>query len=145
MRFSIFVILWFILAMPSSGQIFHQKRNAFGEDGLKTGKWITYWDDAKRIPMSKEHYEKGREVGVSKAYHQNGNLRLKFRYRGDRIRVKYFTIDRKLDQKGFAQIEFNKDDVHYYWHGKWKFYDEKRKLNRVSFYENGEEVENPSQ
>lgn len=141
MKISILFIIIQFMVLPSSGQLFNRKINAFGEDGLKTGKWITYWDDAKKIPMSKGKYEHGREVGVSKEYLKDGTIRLKFRYCHNGIRVKYYTPDRKLEQKGWAQMEYSEKDVHFYWHGKWKFYDTNRKLNRISWYENGQEID----
>ena len=90
--------------------------------------------------MSMAYFKDGRETRLSKEYHINGKLRLKFRYYKDRIRVKYYTESRKLEQKGWSVIEYNEDDTHYYWHGKWKFYNNGRKLERVALYENGEEI-----
>jgi antitoxin component YwqK of YwqJK toxin-antitoxin module len=31
--------------------------------------------------------------------------------------------------------------MHYFWHGKWKFYDKDSRLIRSAIYENGEEKE----
>ena len=140
MRNFAFVVICCLLVIPAAGQFWKRKLNRLDEEGRRTGKWITYWDEEEKIPMSKARFERGREVGVSKEYHANGNLRLKFRYQRDRIRVKYYSQDRKLEQKGWSVIEYNVNDTHYYWHGKWKFYDTDRKLQRVSHYSNGEEV-----
>jgi len=54
--------------------------------------------------------------------------------------VKYYDESRALEQKGWAVIDYNEIDTHYYWQGKWKYYNDKRKLFKVSYYENGEEV-----
>ena len=134
------LILFLLLGLTSNAQLFNRHINQLDENGRRKGKWITYWDEEKRIPMSKATFENGREKNVSKEYHMNGNLRLKFRYHKDRIRVKYYSKERKLEQKGWSVIEYNTEDTHYYWHGKWKFYNENRKLERISFYSNGEET-----
>lgn len=140
--FKILVIITLVtIVLPARSQLFKKHLNQLDENGLRKGNWITYWDDEKEIPMSKARFENGREVGVSKEYHMNGNLRLKFRYHKDRIRVKFYSKDRRLEQKGWSVIEFNEEDTHYYWQGKWKFYDDRRKLARIAYFEKGEEVQ----
>lgn len=146
MRLIVLVLITFTgtFAFSVQGQIFSKKVNRLDENGKRTGKWITFWDEEEKIPMSAATYKDGREKGVSKEYHNNGKLRLKFRYHKDRIRVKYYTRDRKLEQKGWSRLEYNAEDTRYYWHGKWKFYDTtQRKLIRVRYYEFGEEVSPP--
>ncbi len=140
MKIQTVLILLLVISAESVGQLCPKKINRFGEDGLKTGKWITYWDDDKKIPMSKAKFEHGRETGVSKEYHQNGQIRMKFRHYKNRIRVKYYNKDGQLEQKGWARMDYSENDVHFYWHGKWKFFDDNRKMIKVSYYENGEEV-----
>lgn len=120
-------------------QLFKKKTDQYGEDKKRTGWWISYWDDEEKVYMSKAKFAAGEEIGTSKEYHQNGNIRLKFRHQKNRIRVKYYSEYRKLEQKGWSVLEYNAKDTHYYWHGKWKFYDEKRKLVRTAFYQNGAE------
>ena len=93
--------------------------------------------------MSKARFVDGREQGVSKEYHVNGKLRLKFRYHKDRIRVKYYDENRRIEQKGWSVIEYSEKDTHYYWQGKWKFYGDKHKVERIAYYHQGEEVPPP--
>lgn len=140
MRKVLVISICLLLTWPLHAQLFKKRLNRVDENGNRKGKWITYWDDMKKVPMSKATFSNGRETGVSKEYHVNGNLRLKFRHYNDRIRVKYYNTERKLEQKGWSVLEYNAEDTHYYWHGKWKFYDSNRKLQRVAYYENGEEV-----
>ena len=137
------LIYWFVyLMMPLNvhSQLFNKPLNQTDEKGHRVGKWISYWDEGNNIVMSMAIYKDGRETGVSKEYHMNGKLRLKFRYQKNRIRVKYYDESRRLEQKGWAVMKFEEKDLHYYWHGKWKFYDSNRKLNRLSLYEFGEEI-----
>lgn len=137
------VIIIFIISIcicSIQAQLFKKEINQYGEDKKRTGWWISYWDEEEKVLMSKAKFDAGEEIATSKEYHQNGNIRLKFRHHKNRIRVKYYSEDRKLEQKGWSVLEYSAEDTHYYWHGKWKFYNEKRKLVRVSEYSNGEEV-----
>ncbi len=143
MRIVVLTALCSIMVLPATGQFWKKKLNQVDESGRRKGKWITYWDDEKKIPMSMARFKDGREVGVSKEYHANGNLRLKFRHQKDRIRVKYYSQERKIEQKGWSVIEYSEVDTHYYWHGKWKFYDANRKIERISYYSKGEEIAPP--
>jgi hypothetical protein len=142
LRFMLFV---FLLAPAfSTAQLFHGKVNRYDENGKRKGLWVNYWDEEKKIPMTKNHFKDDRETGVCKEYHNNGKIRLKFRYRKERIRVKYYNEKGRLEQKGWAKMDFTEKEIHYYWHGKWKFFDENRKLIREALYWNGEPVEENS-
>ena len=139
--FIFFCLVFILLPVFTTAQLFHRKVNRYDENGKRTGLWVNYWDVEKKIPMTKNHFKDDRETGVCKEYHNNGRLRLKFRYYKDRIRVKYYDENRRLEQKGWAVIDFTEKDIHYYWHGKWKFFNKNRKLLRVALYRNGELVE----
>lgn len=135
------LLLAFILyATFSHSQLFKRQINLYDENGQRKGLWITYWDEEKKTPMSVSRFQNGYETGVCKEYHQNGNLRLKFRYHRNRIRVKYYDKNRKLENKGWSVIEYNEVDIHYYWHGKWEYYDVNRKLIKIAYYMKGEEL-----
>lgn len=133
-----------LLSLPGLAQFFKKQGNRVDEQGKRKGVWKSYWDEEDKVPMSMARYKDGREVGVSKEYHINGKLRLKFRHQNGKIRVKYYDEDRRLEQKGWSVIEYNEEETRYYWHGKWKFYDENRKLVRIACYEQGAEVEDPT-
>ena len=135
------VLLLVFLGVNSFGQFYKRKINAYNENGQRTGLWLTYWDDDEKVPMSRTIYKNGYENRVSKEYHQNGKMRLKFRYFKDgRLKVKFYNEDRVLEAKGGAVIEYNKADTHFYYQGKWKYFSSKRKLIRVGWYEHGKEV-----
>lgn len=139
LRLSLFCIAAFAFNLVAFTQLFNKSINQYDDNGKRKGKWITYWDDENQVPMSFAKFENGKEVGVSKEYHINGEMRLKFRYYKNRMRVKYYNEQGKLEQKGWSVMEYNEEDTHYYWHGKWKFYSEEGKLVRISFYESGNE------
>ena len=141
----IFCLVFILMPAFSTAQLFHRKVNRYDENGKRTGLWVNYWDEEEKIPMTKNHFKDDRETGVCKEYHNNGKLRLKFRYHKDRIRVKYYNEKGRLEQKGWAIMDFAEKEIHYFWHGKWKYYDENRKLIREALYRNGKLVEEDSE
>ncbi len=135
--FFIFIVLFSDL---SFGQIFQGKLNRLDERGMRTGLWIDYFDNDSATVSAKIHYKNGNQTGICRFYHPNGQRRLKWHYYNNRIRAKYYFENGQLEQKGWSKIDFSGQYTHYYWHGKWKFFDDHRKLLRVGFYQNGEEI-----
>ncbi len=135
-----FTFCFAILFTFSYGQLFRKEINRYDSSGKRTGLWINYWDTTGKILMSKARFKEGYEKGVSKEYYQNGIVRLKFRYYKNRIRTKYYFESGKLDQKGWSKIEWAGAATHYYWQGRWKFFDEHRKLIRKAWFLNGREL-----
>ncbi len=135
------ILLLVFLGVNSFGQFYKRKINSYNNNGQRTGLWLSYWDDEEKIPMSRAFYKNGYESRVSKEYHQNGKMRLKFRYYKDkRLKVKFYSDERVLEAKGWAVIEYNKADTHFYYHGKWKYFSPTRKFIREGLYEHGKEV-----
>lgn len=117
------------------GQIFKKEINQYNEDGNREGKWITWWDEEEKVPMSIVNFKNGYEKGVQKEYNLDGTLRLKFRFLKNRVHVKYYHSNGKLEKKGWSIMDYK--ELHYYWHGKWKFYNEKGKFERSALYKYG--------
>lgn len=136
---SVLLIALFLIAFGLRAQLFKKKINQYDKDGLRTGLWKTYWDDDEKIPMSIGHFEKGRETGICKEFLPDGTIRLKSRYHGNKIRMKYYNEDRRLEKKGWALIDYSSKDIHFYWHGKWKYFEGRHHLVKTSIYTNGEE------
>jgi len=100
----ILIISFLLFSTISYSQFFKRHINKYDQNGKRNGKWITYWDEAEKIPMSVASFKNGYEVGVSKEFHQNGNLRLKFRYYKSRMRVKYYDENRKLVKRCLLKL-----------------------------------------
>ena len=129
----------FLLLIPmiTSAQLFKKKVNRVNENGNRKGLWISYWNEKDKTLQTKYYYKDGHETRVCKNYYGDGEIRLKFRYYGERIRVKYFDEERKITHKGWAKWELTEKDLNYYWDGKWKFYDENQKLIKVEMWKKG--------
>lgn len=118
---------------------YFKKPNRKDKYGKKHGLWITYWDDEKTIPMNKAWFDHGRELWLTKTYHSNGELAVKFREKKDGLLVKYYEENGKISHKGPAIFEISEEDIHYYWHGEWKYYDSRHRVIKRVLYKNGEE------
>jgi antitoxin component YwqK of YwqJK toxin-antitoxin module len=103
-------------------------------------KYYEYWDEDSTIINARGHYCHGLPCKTWRYYHQNGKRRMKVKY-GKKLKIKYFRDNGRLEKKGYARWDLNKADVHFYWHGRWKYFDDKRKLYRIAIYQYGEETE----
>lgn len=139
------ILLLIFIALPFFSFAFwplKQQTNRYDTQGRRQGKWVSYWDDEKKIPMNIERYKDGRERGRCRYFYQDGTKRLQFNARKDgRMKVKYYLESGKLEKKGWAVMIYDPKEIRYSWNGSWKFYEE-GKLVKKSFYRMGEEVEN---
>lgn len=114
--------------------------NRYDALGRRQGKWITWWDKEKKIPMNIERYKDGRERGRCRYYYMDGTKRLQFNARKDgRMKVKYYLESGQLEKKGWAVMIYDTKEIRYSWNGRWKFFKE-GKLVKKSVYRMGEEV-----
>ncbi|MHC1777859.1 MAG: toxin-antitoxin system YwqK family antitoxin [Lentimicrobium sp.] len=121
---------------------FKHEVNRYDSLGRRQGKWITWWDEEKKIPMNIERYKDGRERGKCRYYYQDGTKRLQFMaFKDGRMKVKYYLESGKLEKKGWAVMIYDPQEIRYSWNGTWKFYED-GKLVKKSVYKMGEEVEN---
>jgi len=136
-RLLVIIMLATIFSIPASAQFWKRKVNQLDENGKKHGFWIEYMDSSHEDISGKGRFNHGRESGKWKHYHFNGKRRLKYKYKKDDIKVKYYYSNGRLEQKGRARIEYSEKDVHYFWEGEWRFYDEKRKLVKKMMFQDG--------
>lgn len=106
----------------------------------KHQKYYEYWDSDSTILNARGHYCYGIPCKTWRYYHQNGKRRMKVKY-GNRLKIKYYRESGRLEKKGYARLDLNEKDIHFFWHGRWKYYDDKRKLYRIAIYREGEETE----
>jgi hypothetical protein len=142
---SIITIFLFLLLIPIIAEAswpFKREVNRYDAQGRRQGKWVSYWDDDKKIPMNIERYKDGRERGRCRYFYMDGTKRLQFNVHKDgRMKVKYFSESGKLTEKGRAVMIYDPKEIRYSWNGNWKFY-ENRRLVKKTEYKMGEEVEN---
>ena len=138
--FRIFMLMLFLsIAGKADAQIF-KKQKVNKNDSLRNGRYYEYWDkDSGRI-SARGYFINGRPAKTWKYFHSDGTRRMKVKYR-DKLKIKYYSPNGTLEQKGYAVLDFNEKDIHFYWDGIWKYFDPKRKLYRIAIYKMGEEKE----
>jgi hypothetical protein len=65
---------------------------------------------------------------------------MKVKYR-KRMKIKYYRDNGQLEKKGYAILDLDKEALHFYWQGMWKYFNDHRKLYRIALYQDGNEVE----
>ncbi|MBK6344704.1 MAG: hypothetical protein IPN08_00270 [Bacteroidales bacterium] len=139
-RLLLLTIIILFPAFSNAAWPLRQEVNRYDALGRRQGKWITWWDKEKKIPMNIERYKDGRERGLCRYYYMDGTKRLQFNARKDgRMKVKYYLESGKLEKKGWAVMIYDPKEIRYSWNGRWKFYEE-GKLVKKSVYRMGEEV-----
>lgn len=89
----------------------------------------------------KGRYNHGKEKGIWYYYRPNGVRRLKYNHHRNRIRVKYFNEQGKRVEKGWARQESDSVSINYYYHGWWKYYDEKGRIIKRTEFNHGLPIE----
>lgn len=119
---------------------FAQHHNRLDRKGRRTGKWITYTDSCKARKLTEGRYRKGEPVGRFYYYTMEGVLERREQTRFKTLRTTLYYPDKKVRFKGKARIDNEADRIHYYFFGKWKYYDENGRLLKYCYYEKGKLV-----
>lgn len=98
----------------------------------KDGKWITV-DTLDYIYVVKGKYSNGNEVGTWK-YFYNGKMERKEKYRKGICNATIYHPNGKIMKKGNTRFDSNGEGDHWYYFGKWSFYNTKGKLDSIVTY-----------
>lgn len=129
----IFLILSLIISYSS----FCQKLNRLNKHGERTGKWIVYIDDAKKIKSFEGKFRNGITRGKCYFYTNDGVLDRREINRFKKMKTTFYYPNGKIKLKGNARIENLPDKVHYYFYGKWQSFNDSGVLVKNQFYEKG--------
>ncbi len=115
---------------------FSQPTNKYNKYGERTGKWVTYIDDAKKIKSMQGRYRNGKSVGKN-YYYSEGILERKEICRFKKMKTTFYYPSGNIKRKGNARIDNTKTEIHYYFYGTWKSYKETGELEKISIFEKG--------
>lgn len=132
MKAGILFFLFFFIFEASA-----QKINRLNKKGNRTGKWITYIDDEKKIKSFEGKFRNGITSGKCYFYHNDGILNRREINRFKKIKTTFYYPSGNVKLKGNARFENLPDKIHYYFYGKWKAYNDSGKLVKYYFYEQG--------
>lgn len=133
------IILIITAGITAEGKDPSPKTNQY-KNGKYHGKWIIYFDSTNTKIESAGRYKLGKETGTWRYYFENGNLRRLERFRGSHIRTTHFYETGIRKSSGKARLRYEGEYLHYYYHGKWKYFNPDGSLREVIEYKNGEEV-----
>ena len=99
----------------------------------REGRWKTT-DTLDFVYISKGKYTKGREIGTWK-YFYDGKLVRKEKYHDTICNMTFYHPNGKIMKKGKSKTESNSETIHWYYFGKWHFYNTKGKLDSIKEYQ----------
>jgi antitoxin component YwqK of YwqJK toxin-antitoxin module len=121
--FTILVIITIISCKTKINQMVNHQRE---------GMWITT-DTLDSIYVTKGRYRKGAEIGTWK-YFYNNRLVQKEKYCKSICKTTFYYPNGKIMKKGTTKMESNAEGDHWYYFGKWSFYDKNGKLDSIEDY-----------
>ena len=129
----IFLVLFSINPYHS----FSQKLNRLNKHGQRTGKWLVYIDDTKKLKSFEGKFKNGISVGKCYFYNNDGVLDRREINRFKKMKTTFYYPNGKLKLRGNAKLENLPDRIHYYFYGKWKSYNDSGMLVKNLYYEQG--------
>ena len=117
--------------------------------GCKTAS-INQKENKKRIGLWIEEYSidstKYKSVGKYKngdpvkkwCYYTNGKINKKEKYRKNKCITTYYYPNGNIQSKGKTKLVVTGAEMHWFYYGDWKYFDENGKLISTKKYENGE-------
>lgn len=126
---------FFLLLFLFSHSFFAQRINRLNKHGERTGKWIVYIDDVKKIKSFEGKFRNGITRGKCYFYTNDGVLDRREINRFKKMKTTFYYPNGKIKLKGNARIENLPDKVHYYFYGKWQSFNDSGVLVKNQFYE----------
>jgi antitoxin component YwqK of YwqJK toxin-antitoxin module len=124
--FRIFVLIISILFLSCNAKINQTKQ------GKEHGKWIIKSDN----DLWKGRYRDGAEIGTWKSF-TNGRLYKKERFRKNASYIVFYYSNGKIKSCGKANMISNEQEIHWFYNGKWNYYNENGELIETKVYDKG--------
>lgn len=131
------LIVFILFFVFSSHLFFAQRLNRLNKHGERTGKWIVYMDDTKKIKSFEGKFRNGITKGKCYFYSNDGVLERREINRFKKMKTTFYYPNGKVKLKGNARIENLPDKVHYYFYGKWQSFNDSGVLVKNQYYEKG--------
>lgn len=120
---TVFILISFLNCKPKINQTVNN---------LPEGKWITT-DTLDFIYITKGKYHEGSEVGTWKFYN-NHKLVKKEKYKNTFCKTRFYYPNGKKQKQGYTKLVVEDSLSHWFYSGKWRFYNQKGKLDSIKNY-----------
>ena len=131
-RYLIILLLSFFILYGCKTQPINQKRNKQRE-----GLWIEEYAIDSAAYKSVGKYQNGDPIKKWR-YYLNSKIIKKEKYKQNLCYTTFYHQNGKIESKGNSRLESSGTNVHWFYFGDWKFFDEKGKIIKIRKYENGE-------
>lgn len=101
-------------------------------NNLPEGKWITT-DILDFIYTTKGKFRKGIEVGTWKSF-KNGKLVKKEKYKKNLCKTTFYFPNGEKQKQGYTKLVMEDSLLHWFYFGKWHFYNQNGKLDSIKNY-----------
>lgn len=115
-------------------------KNRYDKKGRQHGKWVVFWDDSLKNEMTVGKYRHGNPVGKWTYFSPLGRVQKKEIHRRKKIKIWFYHPNQQLESKGRAYIVNEKDGLHFYFQGKWKYYNDAGRLIKITTYYKGQNI-----
>ncbi len=137
MKFLPFILMCCVSCLCMCSLSKNKNINSYNANGKPHGKWVYYFNEK---PQSYGRYKDGAPVGKWFIFNPDGSKCVKKRYFRNKIREVWYYKSGRIEAKGYSKLILDDPvEINYFWEGKWKFFDEKGKLQKISIYVKGEE------
>jgi antitoxin component YwqK of YwqJK toxin-antitoxin module len=105
----------------------------------RVGLWIEQYAIDSTQYKSVGTYKNGDPIKKWK-YYTNNKISKKEIYKKNRCTITFYNANGTIQSKGKTKLVVTGPEMHWFYYGDWKYYDEKEKLISTKKYENGEFV-----
>ncbi len=107
---------------------------------LREGLWIETVELSDSITIkTKGRYRKGEPIRTWK-YYRNNHIEKKEKYKENSSHITFYHENGKKQSEGNTKFVITEKETHWFYSGKWFFYNEAGKLDMIKHYENGEKI-----
>lgn len=104
---------------------------------LREGRWVEHYTQDSAKYKSIGTYRKGDPIKKWR-YYLDGKVIKREKYKGTICKTVIYHQNGQIQSKGISKIDTTEKYAHWYYSGKWLYYNENGKLTTIRTYDNGE-------
>jgi antitoxin component YwqK of YwqJK toxin-antitoxin module len=128
--FIIIVTICIVACKSKTNQIVNHERE---------GKWVTI-DTLDYVYTTKGSYKNGNQVGTWKHFY-NGKITRKDKFKKNKCLTRFYHPNGTIIKKGYSKTDSNDTLIHWYYSGKWRYYDPQGKPTQTLIFDKGKLID----